>query len=160
VNALPERSGQSPDARKRQARVNAQGAENFLVASEHVAEARGACRPRFPQAPCRRCGAGAFTKRSRLKHKDGPPGSKPAQPGGSRKARKATANNGEIHMIRQSARAGRKSTVQAARPRVSFANRDIPMSFAAHSISLMQRTLAGGKRFGESPKLVCRPPGA
>src|SRR6266481_1723843 len=133
-----------PNARKRQARVNAESAENFLVAGEHVAEAGKLAGRGLGKRHAAGAATGAFTERSRLKHKDGPPGSKPAQPGRSQNAQKATANNGEIHMIRQSARGGTEIDGPGRHaPGVSFANRDIPMSFAAHSISLMQRDLSG-----------------
>src|SRR5882757_2570775 len=120
-----------PDARKCQPRVNAERAENFFVASEHVAQSgqwagRGFCERHAPGAA-----AGAVTERSRLQHKDGPPGCKPTQPGRSGKAGEATANNGEIYKIRKSTRGG----TEINRPR----RRAPGMRFAGHGISLMQR---------------------
>src|SRR5258708_40029515 len=124
-------AGDLPDARKRQARVYAESAENFLVAGEHIAESGELVGRGSPERHAAGAAAGAVTERSRLQHKDGPPGSKPAQPGRRGKAREATANNGEIHLIRQSARSGTE---------IDGPGRHAPgMNFAAHGNSLMQR---------------------
>src|SRR6267142_2381145 len=124
-----------PNARKRQARVNAESAENFLVAGEHVAESGELAGRGLGQRHTAGAATGAITKRSRLKHQNGAPGSEPAQPGRSGKAREATANNSEIHMIRQSARSGAE---------INGPGRHAPrMNFAAHGISLMPRNLGG-----------------
>src|SRR5882672_2173628 len=131
-----------PNARKRQARFNAESAENFLVAGEHVAESGELAGRGFRERHAAGAAAGAVTERGRLQHQDGPPGSQPAQPGCSGKAAEAAANNGEIHMIGERAR-GRTEIHGPGRPAPG-------MSFAAHGISLMRRERG---RWREYPRL-------
>src|SRR6267143_2347018 len=119
-----------PGARKRQPRVNAKSTENFLVAGEHVAESRELAGRALCQRHAAGAAAGAVTERSRLQHKDGPSGSKGAQPSRSGKTGEAAANNGEIHVIRERALGGAE---------IDGPGRRAPgISFSAHGISLMQ----------------------
>src|SRR5882762_2407884 len=112
---------QLPDAGKRQPRVNAKSAENFLVAGEHVAESRELAGRAFCQRHATRAAAGTVTERSRLQHQDGPPGSKPAQPSRSGKTGEATANNGEIHVSGERALGGTEIDGPGRRaPGISF----------------------------------------
>src|SRR5258708_28717801 len=112
------------DARKLQPRVNAESAENLLVAGEDVGERGKLAGRSFRERHAAGAAAGAVTERSGFEHKDGPPGSKPAQPGRSGKAREAAANNGEIHVIGKSARGGTE---------INGPGRCAPgMSFATH----------------------------
>src|ERR1700674_300704 len=133
------RAAKLPDARKCQPRVNAECAESFFVAGEHVAESGKLAGRGFRERHAASAAAGAVTERSGLQHKDGTPGSKPAQPRRSGKSREAAANNGEIHMIRQCAWGGTE---------INGPGRRTPgMNFAAHGISLMPRELGGWREF-------------
>jgi len=141
-------AGKLPGARKRQPRVNAESAENFFVAGEHIAEAGERAGRGFRERHAAGAAAGAVTERSRLQHKGGPLGSKPAQPRRSGKSREAAANNGKIHVIGKGARDGTEiNRPGRPAPGVRFANRDISMSLAAHGISLMQSECDGWREF-------------
>src|SRR5205807_5672487 len=84
-----------------QAAVDAEPAENFLVAREHVAEsgkppARGIRQHEPAGTPT--C---AFAKRIGLKHQHGFFRRELPQPRRGRKSREAAANHGEIHLVRK-----------------------------------------------------------
>src|SRR6267378_2253182 len=135
---------QLPDTRKRQPRVNAKSAENFLVAGEHVAESRELAGRTVCQRHATRAAAGTVTERSRLQHKDGPPGSKPAEPSRSGKTGEATANNSEIHVIRERAPRGTE---------INGPGRRAPgISFSAHGISLMQGECGWWREYPRPPE--------
>src|SRR6266852_293553 len=157
AGTFPTRSGQVgrgsgaaqlPDAGKRQPRVDTESAENLFVAGEHVAESGELTGRGIRKRHATGAAAGAGTKGSRLEHQDGPVGSEPAQPGRGGKAREASANNGEIHMIGESARGGaeihgpgrRAPGMRFARASITlrFAKRGISTRFARHDVSLMR----------------------
>src|SRR5207247_431111 len=129
-----------PTPGKREPAVNAQSAENFLVARQHIAESREITGGRFRERHAAGAAAGAVTERSGLQHQDGLLRSKPPQPRGRRKAGETASNNSEVHKIRKSARNGTEINAPGRRaPRMRLAYLGIALNFAAHSISLMQR---------------------
>jgi hypothetical protein len=68
--SLPDQGGaaQLPDSGKSQPRVDAEGAENFFVAGEDVAESGERAGGGIGKRHAAGAAAGAVTKRSRLKH--------------------------------------------------------------------------------------------
>ena len=152
-------AGKFPDSRQSQARVNAKGAEDFLVACENITKTGELARGRFRESQAACAATGAFTKRARFENNNGTIGSKLAQPGRSGKTREAATNNRNVHVIRNRARCGMKiDGPWRLAPRMNdashdlfscFANRRIPMGFTGHGILLMQL----GPRMCRVPRL-------
>src|SRR5258705_261836 len=118
--------------------------EKALVATsrEPAAGPGGPTRRSFRKRHATGAATSAVTERGRVQHQDGPPRSKPAQPRRRGKARKAAANNGEIHVIRK--RALSRTEINGPgrhAPWMRLARRDVSMHFAGHSISLMIRSM-------------------
>jgi hypothetical protein len=115
--------------------IDTESAENFLVAGENVAESGERASGGFCEREAASAAASAFAERSRLKNKDGPLRSQSAQPGRRGKAREATADNGEIHMVREGPRGGTE---------IDDPRRRAPgMGFAWHGNSWMQTECEG-----------------
>src|SRR5204863_9444148 len=67
------------------------------------------------------------------------------------KSGEAGANNGEIHLIRKSARGWSEVNTPGRRaPRMSFASRGIARDFAAHGTSLMQTECGAWRTFARA----------